>query len=73
VRAVPVAWGLWPPTALLTLASLPVAFPLIRLLARHHHQPERIRHSKFLALRFQMANGVLFAGGLALGGLPVVS
>lgn len=67
-EVMPVAWGAWPPTVLLALASLPAALPLIRLLGRHHHQPERISHSKFLALRFQMVNGVLFAGGLALGG-----
>jgi len=73
-EVVPVAWGgAWPPTVLLALASLPVAIPLIRLLARCHNQPERISHSKFLALRFQMVNGVLFAGGLALGRLPVAS
>jgi len=70
---IPVAWGPWPPTALLAMVSLPVAVPLIRLLGRYHNQPERIGHSKFLALRFQMVNGVLFAGGLALGGLPVVA
>ena len=67
-EVMPVAWGAWPPTVLLALASLPAALPLIRLLGRHHHQPERVSHSKFLALRFQMVNGVLFAGGLALGG-----
>ena len=67
----PVVRGVWPPTALLALGSLPVAIPLMRLLGRHHNRPERIRHSKFLALRFQMANGVLFAGGLALAGLPI--
>ena len=67
-EVMPVAWGAWPPTVLLALASLPAALPLIRLLGRHHHQPERISHSKFLALRFQMVNGVLFAGGLTLGG-----
>ena len=66
-EVMPVAWVAWPPTVLLVLASLPVALPLIRLLGRHHHQPERISDSKFLALRFQMVNGVLFAGGLALG------
>ena len=66
-EVMPVVWGAWPPTALLAVASLPVALPLIRLLGRHHHQPERISHSKFLALRFQMVNGVLFACGLALG------
>ncbi|MCY4236566.1 MAG: 2-carboxy-1,4-naphthoquinone phytyltransferase [Cyanobacteria bacterium MAG CAR2_bin_4] len=74
VEVVPVAWGrVWPATTLVALASLPAAFPLIRLLARRHNQPERIGHGKFLALRFQMVNGVLFAGGLALGRWPVAS
>ncbi|WP_244892584.1 2-carboxy-1,4-naphthoquinone phytyltransferase [Candidatus Synechococcus spongiarum] len=72
-EAAPVIRGLWPSTALLSLVSLPVAVPLIRLLRRYHNQPEPVRHSKFLALRFQMANGVLFACGLALGGLTVSS
>ena len=70
-EVVPVAWGVWPATVLLALASLPVALPLIRLLGRHHHQPERIRHSKFLALRFQIANGVLFSVGLGVGGFSL--
>ena len=67
----PIAWGPWPPTALLAVASLPVAVPLIRRLGQYHDQPERVRQSKFLALRFQMANGVLFASGLALAGPTV--
>ena len=62
----PVIRGAWPPTALLAVVSLPVAVPLIRLLRRCHNQPERIGHSKFLALRFQMVNGVAFACGLSL-------
>lgn len=72
-EVVPVAWGAWPPTALLAVASLPVAVPLIRRLGRYHNQPERISQSKFLALRFQVVNGVLFACGLALGGPTVAS
>ena len=70
-EVVPVVRGAWPPTTLLALASLPVAVPLVRLLGRYHNQPERISHSKFLALRFQMVNGVLFSCGLALGGWAV--
>ena len=72
-EAIPVVWGAWPPTALLAMASLPVAVPLIRCLGRYHNQPDRIRQSKFLALRFQMVNGVLFTCGLALGGVTVSS
>ena len=72
-EVIPISWGLFPPTALLAMASLPVAVPLIRLLGRYHNQPERISQSKFLALRFQIVNGLLFGGGLALGGLTVFS
>jgi 1,4-dihydroxy-2-naphthoate octaprenyltransferase len=66
----PVLLGLWPPTALLGALGLPPARALIRLLAGHHDEPERISGSKFLALRFQALNGLGLAGGLALAGLP---
>jgi len=57
----------WPLTALLGVIGLPPARQLIRLLSQHHHQPERISGSKFLALRFQALNGLGLAAGLALG------
>jgi len=63
----PVLVGHWPLTALLGAAGLPPAQRLIRLLREHHHQPERIVGSKFLALRFQALNGLGLAVGLALG------
>jgi 1,4-dihydroxy-2-naphthoate octaprenyltransferase len=47
--------------------GLPPAQRLIRLLRDHHHLPERIAGSKFLALRFQALNGLGLALGLALG------
>ena len=65
----PVLLGLWPPTALLGAIGLPPARALIRLLAGHHDEPERISGSKFLALRFQALNGLGLAAGLALAGL----
>ncbi|MCP9926707.1 2-carboxy-1,4-naphthoquinone phytyltransferase [Cyanobium sp. CH-040] len=57
----------WPLTALLGAIGLPPARRLIRLLGQHHHEPERISGSKFLALRFQALNGLGLAAGLALG------
>jgi len=63
----PVLAGHWPLTALLGAVGLPPAQRLIRLLREHHHQPERIAGSKFLALRFQALNGLGLALGLALG------
>jgi 1,4-dihydroxy-2-naphthoate octaprenyltransferase len=65
----PVLVGWWPPTALLGVVGLPPARGLIRLLGVHHDEPERISHSKFLALRFQALNGLGLAAGLALAGL----
>ena len=57
----------WPATVLLALAGLPAGVALMGLLRKHHDQPERISHSKFLALRFLTLNGLGFALGLALG------
>ena len=54
---------------LLGLLGLPAGVALMRLLHRHHHQPERIQHSKFLALRFQALNGLGLSAGLALAPL----
>jgi len=67
LQMLPVLLGLWPLTALLGLVGLPPALGLIRLLERHHHEPDRIRGSKFLALRFQSLSGLGLAVGLALG------
>ena len=63
----PVLVGQWPLTALLGVVGLPPAQALIRLLRQHHHQPERIIGSKFLALRFQALSGLGLAIGLAVG------
>ena len=65
----PVAFGTWPPTALLSVVGLPAGWALIRLVRRYHDQPERISGSKFLALRFQALNGLGLALGLALAPL----
>ena len=71
----PVLHGDWPLTALLGALGLPAASALIRLLRSHHHEPERITGSKFLALRFQALNGLGLSIGLSLGpwfGSPVL-
>ena len=71
----PVLHGDWPLTAFLGALGLPAASSLIRLLRMHHHEPERITGSKFLALRFQALNGLGLSIGLGLGpwfGSPVL-
>ncbi len=65
----PVLQGHWPPSALAGVLGLPAGAALMRLLRHHHHQPERIQHSKFLALRFQALNGLGLSAGLALAPL----
>jgi len=65
----PVLKGDWPLTALLGGLGLPAGAALIRLLRQHHHEPARIQHSKFLALRFQALNGLGLSIGLSLAPL----
>jgi len=65
----PVLQRQWPATALLSLIGLPAAAQLIRLLRQHHHQPERVMGSKFLALRFQALSGLGLAVGLGIAPL----
>ncbi len=62
----PVIRGEWPITALMGIIGLPSGIALIRLLKKHHNQPERVSGSKFLALRFQALNGLGLSLGLAL-------
>ena len=65
----PVLQRQWPATALLSVIGLPAAAQLIRLLREHHHQPERVMGSKFLALRFQALSGLGLAVGLGIAPL----
>ena len=65
----PVLERQWPSTALLSVIGLPAAAQLIRLLREHHHQPQRISGSKFLALRFQALSGLGLAIGLGIAPL----
>ena len=69
LQFLPVLQRLWPATALLSVIGLPAAAQLIQLLREHHHQPERITGSKFLALRFQALSGLGLAIGLGIAPL----
>jgi len=62
----PVISGVWPITTLMCLISLPPGLDLIKLIKRHHNQPEFIKNSKFLALRFQTINGLCLSVGFAM-------
>ena len=66
LELLPVLLGIWPITTLICLISLPSGIDLIKLIKRHHNQPERIKNSKFLALRFQTINGLCLSIGFAI-------
>jgi len=65
LELLPVINRIWPITTLICLISLPSGIELIKLIKRHHNQPELIKNSKFLALRFQTINGLLLSLGFA--------
>ena len=65
LELMPVLNGNWPITTLICLISLPSGLDLIKLIKRHHNQPELIKNSKFLALRFQTINGLFLSIGFA--------
>ncbi len=69
----PIILGQWPITALFGVIGLPYAITLIRLLRKHHDHPEKIIHSKFLALRFQALNGIGLSIGLAISPLVTIN
>ena len=66
LELLPVMSGIWPITSLICLISLPSGVDLIKLIKRHHNQPELIKNSKFLALRFQTINGLCLSIGFAI-------
>ena len=65
LELLPVINKVSPITTLICLISLPSGVELIKLIKRHHNQPELIKNSKFLALRFQTINGLLLSLGFA--------
>jgi len=66
LELLPVINKVWPITTLVCLISLPSGIDLIKLIKRHHNQPELVKNSKFLALRFQTINGLMLSLGFAL-------
>ncbi|MEO1593210.1 MAG: 2-carboxy-1,4-naphthoquinone phytyltransferase [Cyanobacteria bacterium J06632_22] len=54
-----VFWGGLPLTVLSLLLALPLAWQLCRHVAETHHQPDRVKNAKFVAIRFQFVSGLL--------------
>ena len=69
LELLPIINGTWPITTLICLISLPSGVKLIKILKRNHNQPELVKNSKFLALRFQTINGLLLSIGFAISNL----
>ncbi|MEB3164196.1 MAG: 2-carboxy-1,4-naphthoquinone phytyltransferase [Prochlorothrix sp.] len=61
------AMGYTAPLTLLSLAGVPAAWTLSRLLLQHHAEPEVIKNSKFIAVNLHFWSGLGFGLGLFLG------
>lgn len=66
MSAIGVIAGLFPVTTLLIFASLPLAWNLTKFVNEFHDRPERVRTSKYLAVRLHFVSGMLFALGFYL-------
>ncbi|AFZ48212.1 1,4-dihydroxy-2-naphthoate phytyltransferase [Cyanobacterium stanieri PCC 7202] len=56
--------GQLPQQCLLVWLSFPVAYQLINHVNQYHHQPEKIKNSKFIAVNFHFLSGILLCLGL---------
>ena len=63
LEIIPIFTGEWPITSLLLMIGLPHGIKLITFLKRYHDNANLISNSKFIALRFQILNGL----GLTFG------
>ncbi len=64
--------GDFPVESALTFFSLPVAIQLCRHVLTHHHQPEQVKNSKFIAVTFHFWSGLLFGLGFILPQLSLI-
>jgi 1,4-dihydroxy-2-naphthoate octaprenyltransferase len=61
-----VGLGIFPAWTLLSLAGIPFAVRLSRLLGTYHDQPQRISHSKFIAVSLHFWLGLFLGLGFIL-------
>jgi len=67
IVGISVLLGILPPGSMLSLVSLPFAIRLSSLLLNHHDQPERISHSKFIAVKLHFLYCFFLGLGFFLG------
>ena len=65
----PISKGSTPISCIICLLSLPFGLKLISLLEKNHSKASKILHCKYIALKFQAANGILFCIGFIINGL----
>ncbi|MGK7872800.1 MAG: 2-carboxy-1,4-naphthoquinone phytyltransferase [Xenococcaceae cyanobacterium] len=61
-----VVFGYFPWWGLLTFASLPFAYQLVRHVRQYHDQPEKVSNCKFIAVNLHFSSGMLLALGFVL-------
>lgn len=59
-----VLFRVWPPATLLVFLSSPIAWQLVRHVQQCHDQPEKVKNSKFIAVKFHFWSGILLCSGL---------
>ncbi len=59
--------GLFPIATLFIFLSIPLALKLTKFVWEYHDQPDRVRTSKYLAVRLHFVSGLLFALGFCVG------
>ena len=73
VELIPIFNGEWPVTTLLGLVAIKPGLRLIDLLKKHHNYPEKIKESKFLALKFHTLNSIGLSIGFTIGSLLYIN
>tara|TARA_Y100001968_G_scaffold332312_1_gene390004 strand:+ start:18964 stop:19923 length:960 start_codon:yes stop_codon:yes gene_type:complete len=65
----PIIYYNWPFTSLMSIISLPSCLNLLKFVKSNHNKPNKIKGAKFLALKFQLINGLSLSVGLLLGNI----
>ena len=66
LELIPAFIGIIPLSSALGIIGFPYGLKLINLVKKYHNKPEKIKDCKFIALQFQLLNGLGFSIGLAL-------
>jgi len=59
-------FGLFPPYTLLILISFPIAYKLIKHMQANHAKPDKIRNSKYIAVKLHFSSNLMLAIGFVI-------